>query len=284
LTTLLTVAIAVLTVALTWVGIEMVNKPPTDDRQRWMYRGIVLVCGALLIAATAILSVHTERANRDAEEKSSQNHLQDVGQMQYMKGKLDAISDVLSRFAANIQASVNGVGAPQERHQVTTTSALSPNTMSPANIATTLADVAKDARNNPSVENVRFLQRGFSDFAKSVGPSDPCLVKITAPEDSRMMASDFAQLALIAFSSIGSKCKVEGPGNLDVDPDTRALAIPGMVSGKVIFHADRNQKGAEKLFNELSFNTPMQKSFEIPSNVPSNYVWLQFGPGMRWKN
>lgn len=138
---------------------------------------------------------------------------------------------------------------------------------------------------SPSVENMRFVQKGFTEFATKIDATGPCLIKITAPEESRRMASEYGQIVGSVLSAIpGSKCHVEGPSNVEADPDARKLALDGMVAGKVILHAARTQRGLDDLFGQLSFWTPMEKSFDVPKNSPPNFVWLQFGPGMHWKN
>lgn len=116
----------------------------------------------------------------------------------------------------------------------------------------------------PSVENMRFIQKGFTEFTKDINATLPCLVKITAPEDSRIMASEYGQIVSSVLTAIPTKCRVEGPNNLDVNPEDRRLALDGIVPGKVIFHAARTQKGIDGLFGQLSFWTPMVKSFDIP--------------------
>jgi hypothetical protein len=137
----------------------------------------------------------------------------------------------------------------------------------------------------PSVENMRFIQKGFTEFTKTIDATLPCLVKITAPEDSRRMASEYGQIVSSLLTAIPSKCRVEGPSNLDVDPDERRLALSGIVpAGKVVLHAARTQKGLDGLFSQLSFWTPMEKNFDIPKGSPPNFIWLQFGTGVHWKN
>jgi hypothetical protein len=165
-----------------------------------------------------------------------------------------------------------------------------------SSVAKALAEIARQGSNfpsptnfvaanaDPSVENVRFVQKGFTDFGRRIDANEACLIKITAPEDSRKMASEYGQLAKSVLSAMGSKCQVDGPSNLDVDPETRKLALDGIMPGKIILHAAKNQKGLEDLFGQLSFWTPMVKSFEIPKNSPPNFIWLQFGTGVHWRN
>jgi hypothetical protein len=137
----------------------------------------------------------------------------------------------------------------------------------------------------PSVENMRFIQKGFTEFTKQIDATLPCLIKITAPEDSRIMASEYGQIVSSVLTAIPStKCRVEGPSNLDIDPDARHLALDGIVAGKVIFHASKTQKGLDNLFSQLSFWVPMEKSFDVPKSSPPNFIWLQFGTGVRWKS
>jgi uncharacterized protein YlxW (UPF0749 family) len=48
----------VLTVLLAWVGIEMANKPPTTNTQKWAYRSAFILFGSLLVGVNYVQSKH----------------------------------------------------------------------------------------------------------------------------------------------------------------------------------------------------------------------------------
>ncbi len=152
---------------------------------------------------------------------------------------------------------------------------------------TNAISAGSDARPAPagadaSVEAGRFIQGAFAGFNKAIGTDSQCLVKITAPNDTRKMAQDVRQLAATVLAAANSKCRIEGPKSFESDPDNEKEAMTGAESGKIIFHAARGQRGADEFYNSLNFIVNVKRSYEMPKDSPPNTIWLQFGSNLRW--
>jgi len=96
--------LALLTAAIAGVGIEMVNNPPTELKHKRIYRTIFWVLALATVTLQLSLSVHTESLRLSTETKAVQDRLQDRGDLQYMRGKLDVISDLLLKYANSPQS------------------------------------------------------------------------------------------------------------------------------------------------------------------------------------
>ena len=139
---------------------------------------------------------------------------------------------------------------------------------------------------DPVFPNIIYLLEAFNVF-RHANKGVPCVVRLTAPPDSLPMASMVAQ-----FSNSVSGCYTfgpEGPGNPDLDK----IAIEGMIPDAIVFHAARDDKAADELFNRLSNQIQLRRSYEIPNEI-RNYripeqgqehiIWLQFGTRVKWNS
>jgi hypothetical protein len=134
--------------------------------------------------------------------------------------------------------------------------------------------------NDPAFGNMVGTVSAFANFRHAIpGPPAACHVKLTAPPESEQMARLISRLA-----TIGPDCEVYGPLPTKASADFEREATTGMVSDMVVFHAARSDGAALNLFESLSALLPLRRSFEIPPGSPSNFVWLQFGPSVKWNS
>lgn len=137
---------------------------------------------------------------------------------------------------------------------------------------------------DPSLESTNNTQKAFIKLNKAIGNDPNCLIRITALDDTRKMASDFRTIVASALTAANSKCKVEGPYSFDYNPDMEKEAKDGAIPGRILFHAARNQTWADNFFGALDFVVPVKRSFDVPKGSPPAFVWLQFGSGLKWRN
>jgi hypothetical protein len=134
----------------------------------------------------------------------------------------------------------------------------------------------------PSEAAEDFITKSFSEFNAAIDQGKPCLIKITAPEDSLRGAQKVARLAREVLRNV-SKCAVTGPSRYDSNPDIEKQDLTGTIPGKVLVRAAKDQKGMDKFFEQFNFYVDSKRSYDIPEGTKGNYLWLQFGGGIRWR-
>jgi hypothetical protein len=67
-------------------------------------------------------------------------------------------------------------------------------------------------------------------------------------------------------------------------PDEERDTVNGMVPEIIVFHARRDDKAANELYVRLGNYLPLKRSFDVPQGSPQNFVWLQFGPRVKWNS
>jgi hypothetical protein len=142
--------------------------------------------------------------------------------------------------------------------------------------------------NEPVFTNTISLLMAFDSY-RHAQKGKPCVIMITAPSDSNMLPSIVGQ-----FSNSVSDCTTFGPMISSIDPDVEKRARDGMVPNKVVFHAARDNRPADRLFTSLGNLIQLQRSYDLPSpaerthlyRIPTpgqeDLVWLQFGTDVRW--
>jgi len=137
---------------------------------------------------------------------------------------------------------------------------------------------------DPVFSNINAMMTAFQIYRRDRNGS-PCVLFFTAPPSSASLAGTVAQLS-------HSDCFTFGPMPLD-DPDVERLTLTGMLPNKVIFHAEKGDAAAEKLYGNLSsliqmkrsYDLPAEKSYALPSNIKNEkLVWLQFGSESKWNS
>lgn len=134
---------------------------------------------------------------------------------------------------------------------------------------------------DPVTGNLIYLLQAFRSYRGTLGGFNKidCQVRLTAPYDSGPIASEIAE-----FSIQATNCTTFGPMPYDNDPDEKRDTFTGMESGKIIFHARRDDKAAFALYDNLSSLIPLERSYGVPAGSPPNYIWLQFGPEVNWNS
>ena len=134
---------------------------------------------------------------------------------------------------------------------------------------------------DPVTGNLIYLLQAFRSYRGALGGFNKidCQVRLTAPHDSGLITSEIAE-----FSIQATNCTTFGPIPYDNDPDEKRDTFTDIESGKIIFHARRDDKAAFALYDNLSSLIPLERSYEVPVGSPQNYVWLQFGPGVKWNS
>lgn len=139
--------------------------------------------------------------------------------------------------------------------------------------------------NTPAYSDMVRLLRAFQVYRRdAIGR--PCAVVITAPPDSLPLAQAVAEISITV-----SNCPTYGPdpqGNPDLDEET----LTGMIPGKILIHAPRNDKFADQLQRTLQDVLPVERSYKPLPNKFENYqgqgkmgesvLWLQFGTNIKW--
>jgi hypothetical protein len=129
----------------------------------------------------------------------------------------------------------------------------------------------------PAFSNINELVGAFRSWRAAIGPSVPCRVELTAPPDVKDIAMVTGQLSVI-----GSNCPTFGPGDWSIDPDEEKKATTGMVPKTLVIHLAKGVRGDVDLYNALQNVFVVKRSYDVPPGSPQNFVWLQFGTGMRW--
>jgi hypothetical protein len=136
----------------------------------------------------------------------------------------------------------------------------------------------------PGVRNMLGVIAAFQKYRGSIGPLLPASgphILVSAAEDSTQIAWQVTQWAVFGsgigngdLQNIGVK-----PENLDVE------SRRGMVPKVLLVHVVRQTPEVLALVDDLSPLIPPRLVYTMPDTqnpIPSNIIWLQFGPGVRW--
>ncbi len=81
-------------------GIEMGNNPPGEVRwKKWLYRGLFTFFGTAVVVTTFAQSVRTAKQQDEARQELHGDQLASQKQISYMSGKLDTVSELLTKYA-----------------------------------------------------------------------------------------------------------------------------------------------------------------------------------------
>ena len=112
----------------------------------------------------------------------------------------------------------------------------------------------------PVFSNTTALLMAFAMY-RHAHTGIPCVIMLTVPKaDHGPLTGIVSQL-----SNSASDCTTFGPMNSDIDPDVERRAVDGMIPNRIVFHAERNSKAADGLFNSLEGLLPLQRSYDMPS-------------------
>jgi hypothetical protein len=148
-----------------------------------------------------------------------------------------------------------------------------------------LSEELEDRRHNlrttdPAFFNVSGTFSAFLALRRAIGENGHCEIKLTAP---RVFVGHMpATIAMLA--SIASRCTTYGPMDANMNPDVENEATTGMVPNVVVLHMARNVPGGLHLYDQLSSLMPARISYDVPKGSPPNFVWFQFGTGLRWSS
>lgn len=131
---------------------------------------------------------------------------------------------------------------------------------------------------DPIFPNIIYLLQAFSIYRHALNGT-ACQIKITAPPESQPLASVVAQ-----FSNSVSSCTTFGPLETRTNPDAKHETMDGMIPDLIVFHAAKDDRAADQLFNNLGNQIQLQRSYEIPVSSPEHFVWLQFGSRTKWNS
>lgn len=129
----------------------------------------------------------------------------------------------------------------------------------------------------PAFGNIMDTLNVFRTYRGKIGPNAECQIKITSPDQHSNIAVTIRSLA-----NVGANCQVFGPSDTSIDPDLQEATVRGMVAGKIVFHAAKDALGATELYLLFSNYIPLTRSYDIPPGAPVNFIWLQFGPDVKW--
>jgi hypothetical protein len=143
---------------------------------------------------------------------------------------------------------------------------------------------------DPVLGNTISLLMAF-DMFRHAQNGKPCVLMLTMPssDNNNPMPSMIAQL-----SNPVSDCFTFGPMDSRMNPDEEKRALDGMVPAEIVFHAAREDKAADQLFNSLGSMVPLKRSYDLPSAAERTHIymipkagqesliWLQFGTNVRW--
>lgn len=89
---------AFVALAVTFVGLEMSDRPPATSKQRWAYRILFFILGGCILGLTLWQSSRNTGALAAAEQRRQQDAVIAEGNFQYVKGKLDALTILISQY------------------------------------------------------------------------------------------------------------------------------------------------------------------------------------------
>jgi len=142
---------------------------------------------------------------------------------------------------------------------------------------------------DPVFPNIIYLLQAFQIY-RLEQHGKPCVIYLTSMPDSSALASVVAQ-----FSNSVSGCSTFGPDAVG-NPDLDDMAADGMVPGVILIHAQRDDKAALRLQERLGNQIQTRLSYKPPTlpknrlyagsrdNYRENFVWLQFGSGVKWNS
>lgn len=138
---------------------------------------------------------------------------------------------------------------------------------------------------DPVFPNLIYMLQSFRAFRIMIG-RESCVVSFSAMGNSLALATTMAQLSIQA-----SNCFTFGPFTSDRDPDMNAQAVKAMLPDAIVFHAAREDKAANSLFDNLGSQIRLVRSYELPvpnyQVPPGGYahtIWLQFGSDVKWNS
>jgi hypothetical protein len=137
-------------------------------------------------------------------------------------------------------------------------------------------------RNDPVFSNMSYMLSAFAMFRGSTRTptgQPNCEIEITAPKESHDLA-----LVIGNLSNWASACVTMGPTDFGLNPDEDNKTLRGMIDDKVVFHMDRNDSSASKLFGDLEPHIPLQLSYDVLPHKSEHFVSLQFGRKVRWSS
>lgn len=126
--------------------------------------------------------------------------------------------------------------------------------------------------NDPAFHDMVEVANAFRSWRAMIGWSAPCQIKITAPNETQALA-----MTVSALSNMAANCAVFGPSPTGTSPDVDKETFAGMKPDKLLIHAPRSDRAANELEMRLMGLFQVARSYDTPSDSPSNFVWLQFG-------
>jgi hypothetical protein len=141
--------------------------------------------------------------------------------------------------------------------------------------------------NDAVFPNIIYLLQAFQIY-RGAQNGKPCVIWITAPPESKPLASVVAQ-----FSNSVSGCHTFGPSPLG-NPDLDEEAMRGMIPAVIVVHMARDDRAAGELLMHLGNQIQCRMSYEPLSSQFVHYqdqgkmgesiVWLQFGTNVKWNS
>jgi hypothetical protein len=134
---------------------------------------------------------------------------------------------------------------------------------------------------DPVFTNMTRLLEAFAVYRIRIH-GESCAIKITAPDENNEFATGIGN-----FSNAVSTCTTMGPFMGITDPDITKETTDGAIPDAIVFHAGRDDKAANELFDNLSNQIKLIRRYDSPEvNNPrgtySHVVWLQFGSKTKW--
>lgn len=145
-------------------------------------------------------------------------------------------------------------------------------------------------RTDPVFDNVGALLMAFDIYRHSQN-GKPCEIMLTSPRGE----NDQILSMVSELSNSVSDCSTVSLMNSDSDPDIEKPTMNGMVPTKIVFHAERDNKAANRLFDSLASLIQLQRSYDMPSAEDQKHygvrnpsqedlIWLQFGTNVQWNS
>lgn len=133
---------------------------------------------------------------------------------------------------------------------------------------------------DPAFQNIVTTINAFRHFGGALRQSNPKLI-ITTPEENSEIYLTFIQLAVMG-SNVGNG----NLHNLNVRPEhVEEASKKGLIPGAIVVHAkSEGDRWALKLIEDLGQVVNVHRSYDFPVEVDENTVWIQMGPGVKWKS
>jgi hypothetical protein len=134
---------------------------------------------------------------------------------------------------------------------------------------------------DPVFLNLVYMLQAFRTYRAAMGGFNKvsCGIRFTSPSDSGPLASTIAQTSIQI-----TNCSTFGPMDARDNPDEERDTTAGMIPETVIFHARRDDKAAVLLYDNLASLLQLKRSYVVPAGSPDNFIWLQFGSGVKWNS